>query len=538
MTKTRNSRYCRCGVRLARDNSDSRCSACAAADRDQLGAPEVPPEFWDEEVLRHALASRHMGQVIRAWRTHPYHGRRSFPQDRVAGWVGINQTQLSRIENGPPIGHLDRLIQWAQVLHIPADRLWFALPGGDLPSSLVPGVGGMITDGGSLPRPVAITDQVIVTEIDPTPEWGPSETTELVSHFTREDLALDRREATRAIAGVVVGAALLDRLERWLLTPEQTITRRRVPGIGYQEVDQIEHAARLFRTWDDQFGGGLRRKAVVGQLSEIADELRDFSHPPELTRRLFRAMSHLAETAATMSWDSGQGALAQKYYVLALRAAKEAGDRAFGANILAGMARQQFYLGHVGEGLELVRLAQNGADGQATPTIHAMLYTREAWAYAKQGRLAAFGRATARAEDSLRNAVPASDPYWISYFDEAELAGVTGGRLLEVAHRERRHADAAATHIARAVELRRPNSLRSAALDQLGLAEARLIQREPHEAARLGCEAADTVEQTHSDRVRVMLAELYGHTGPFESVPAVADLRDRIMHILTAPTRR
>jgi transcriptional regulator with XRE-family HTH domain len=42
--------------------------------------------------------------------------------------MGITQAQLSRIENGPPIVHLDRLAQWARVLRIPADLLWFALP--------------------------------------------------------------------------------------------------------------------------------------------------------------------------------------------------------------------------------------------------------------------------------------------------------------------------------------------------------------------------------------------------------------------------
>ena len=42
--------------------------------------------------------------------------------------MGITQAQLSRIENGPPLVHLDRLIQWARVLRIPSDRLWFAMP--------------------------------------------------------------------------------------------------------------------------------------------------------------------------------------------------------------------------------------------------------------------------------------------------------------------------------------------------------------------------------------------------------------------------
>ena len=69
-----------------------------------------------------------MGRVIRAWRTHPEHGRCPIAQDRVAGWMDITQAQLSRIENGPPLAHLDRLIQWARVLQIPRDLLWFTLP--------------------------------------------------------------------------------------------------------------------------------------------------------------------------------------------------------------------------------------------------------------------------------------------------------------------------------------------------------------------------------------------------------------------------
>ncbi len=131
-----------------------------------------------------------------------------------------------------------------------------------------------------------------------------SSTAELVSRFTRDDLAVDRREAARTVVGVLVGAALLERVERWLAESEPFATPRRTAGVGYQEIEQIEqieHAARIFRAWDNQFGGGLRRKAVVGQLAEVADELRDFSHPADLTRRLHSAMADLAETAATMS---------------------------------------------------------------------------------------------------------------------------------------------------------------------------------------------------------------------------------------------
>ena len=116
----------------------------------------------------------------------------------------------------------------------------------------------------------------------------------------------------------------------------------------------------------------------------------------------------------------------------------------------------------------------------------------------------------------------------------AELQGTTGGRLLELAHDDPTLADETADRIGQAVALRRPGRLRSSALDQIGLAETRLIQGEMEEAARLGFEAAAVVEQTPSDRVRVKLAELYQHSNASADLPVIAGLRDRLRSLLAA----
>jgi hypothetical protein len=106
-----------------------------------------------------------------------------------------------------------------------------------------------------------------------------------------------------------------------------------------------------------------------------------------------------------MSWDSGMQAMAQRYYILALRASKEAKEYSFGANILASMARQLLYMDRPGDALELIRLAEDGAKGHAPGgAVWSMLHTREAWAYAKLGRVQAFRRATGKAEDALADA--------------------------------------------------------------------------------------------------------------------------------------
>lgn len=119
MDADQGTRECRCGTRLARDNTTGLCGACASRARDlYAGPPPVPISFWRTDVMRKALASWHMGRVIHAYRTHPYHARQ-LPQDVVAGWMGITQTQLSRIEKGTPLKDLDKLTQWAYTLRIP-----------------------------------------------------------------------------------------------------------------------------------------------------------------------------------------------------------------------------------------------------------------------------------------------------------------------------------------------------------------------------------------------------------------------------------
>jgi tetratricopeptide (TPR) repeat protein len=127
-------RYCRtCGAGLARGGRMSQCVPCQQQALDLAhGPPDLPVGFWDTSLMRDALASWHIGQVIRAYRHHPHHGPRPLSQELVAGWLRLTQTQLSRAENGLPVKDLDKLTHWAQTLKIPAHHLWFQIPGADI----------------------------------------------------------------------------------------------------------------------------------------------------------------------------------------------------------------------------------------------------------------------------------------------------------------------------------------------------------------------------------------------------------------------
>lgn len=128
-------RYCiRCGTRLTLNALRADCDPCRHRATELLaGAPPVPAQFWTVDRIRDALAAWHMGQVIAAYRRHPYHGR-PLSQELVGSWAGLAQAQISRIENGPPIKDLDRLTRWAYILHIPGPLLWFKLPEHGQPS--------------------------------------------------------------------------------------------------------------------------------------------------------------------------------------------------------------------------------------------------------------------------------------------------------------------------------------------------------------------------------------------------------------------
>ncbi|WP_189213463.1 helix-turn-helix domain-containing protein [Actinokineospora fastidiosa] len=103
---------------------------CAECEQEgEMRAPLRPRDFWIAPPLAHAFADRDMGALVRAYRYHPVHGHRALSQETVARWLGISQSQLSRVESGRNrVDTLSKLVHYARVLRIPADLLWFDLP--------------------------------------------------------------------------------------------------------------------------------------------------------------------------------------------------------------------------------------------------------------------------------------------------------------------------------------------------------------------------------------------------------------------------
>ncbi|MFD5099340.1 transcriptional repressor NsdA [Streptomyces albidochromogenes] len=373
--------------------------------------------------------------------------------------------------------------------------------------------------------------------------WAGPQTVALLSEFSRSDLMLARRGFLGTSLALAAGPALIEPMQRWLVPSPAGETRRAEPAgssrrpsrLSRPELDLLESTTVMFRQWDAQCGGGLRRKAVVGQLHEVTDLLQE-PQPEATSKRLFKCAAELAELAGWMSYDVGLQPTAQKYFVLALHAAKEAGDKPFGSYVLSSMSRQMIHLGRPDDALELIHLAQYGSRDCATPRTQAMLYAMEARAYANIGQPSKCKRAVRMAEDTFSDAGLDGEPEpdWIRFFSEAELNGENAHSyrdLAYVAGRSPTYASLSEPVMERAVELfgKDEEHQRSYALNLIGMATVHLLKREPEQSVVLAEKALGVARRVRSERVNTRLRKTVDTAArDFGDVAEVVDLTDQL----------
>ncbi|GAA3001470.1 hypothetical protein K388_00097 [Streptomyces sp. KhCrAH-43] len=377
--------------------------------------------------------------------------------------------------------------------------------------------------------------------------WAGPQTVALLSEFSRSDLMLARRGFLGSSLALAAGPALIEPMQRWLVPvagapaaePEPAAPSRRPSRLSGPELDLLESTTAMFRQWDAQCGGGLRRKAVVGQLHEVTDLLQE-PQPAATSKRLFRCAAELAELAGWMSYDVGLQPTAQKYFVLALHAAKEAGDKPLGSYVLSSMSRQMIHLGRPDDALELIHLAQYGSRDCATPRTQAMLYAMEARAYANMGQPSKCKRAVRMAEDTFLDAGVDGEPEpdWIRFFSEAELNGENSHSFRDLAYvagRSPTYASLAEPVMQRAVQLfgEDDEHQRSYALNLIGLATVHLLKGEPEESTAPAEQALRVAKKVRSERVNTRLRKTVDTAArDFGDVPEVARLTELLIEQL------
>ncbi|MFJ9638761.1 hypothetical protein [Streptomyces sp. NPDC101178] len=375
--------------------------------------------------------------------------------------------------------------------------------------------------------------------------WAPERTAAVLTEFTGMDLMLNRRGMVGAGAALAAGSTIAGPMYDWLRSSPASATdaprandpqhadpagfdRYEAAPVGSEEIEALERSVEVFRAWDASHGGGLQRKAVVGQLNEVGGMLA-YRHPDHLQRRLWGVAANLAVLAGWMSHDVGLEPTAQKYFVIAAHAAREGGDRPRAGEALSRAARQMVHLGRPDDALDLMKLAKSGSGEETLPRTQAMLRTIEAWAQAAMGKGQAMRRTLGEAEElfvSDEGDVPA--PSWMQMFDEADMRGMQALAFRTLAEHDPAAATIAQRHAKQALELRINGRQRSKIFDYISLASACFIANDPEQADRYARLALVSMGETSSHRTWDRLREMYRLTGQFAGYAKIQDLREQI----------
>jgi hypothetical protein len=370
------------------------------------------------------------------------------------------------------------------------------------------------------------------TQVQHTPRdlpWQAAALAQTVLDVTRNDLVNDHPDSTATLLG---GSELLDAVKPWLHRNPTGLPDPTRPGrISLADVEKIRATTAAFRHWDNEHGSGLSRYAVVAQLKYTTELMRHGRMSDTVGRELFSAIGDLASVAGWMTHDAGRSAEGQRYLLLGLRAATEAGDTALAAHLLNCLSRISNHLGHVDDALEMVQLAQYGTRKLPNGRVKAVLAALEARALAIKGDLTGFHHAATAAANGLDAANTDTDPEWVHWFDPAEYYATIGIAHMLAATYQPTLAHRAVTMIQTGIPLRPATRVRSQAFDHIGLARADLVAGDLDAAGHATAAAIQLAGTVDSSRVADRMTELDGALNPYRTDPAAQHIRDRIRAI-------
>lgn len=504
--------YCKCGSRLANDNSGRQCARCERASRDKLiTPPEVPPEFWQTDRFQEAFAAQHMGRVSRVYRTHPYHyavyGRDGVSQTLLGQWLGLCQAQVSRYETGPPLQFLDTLRHWAQVMRIPQELLWFRLSEGTTQVEVAEAAGN---------GPI-VNDPVLAT---PWTHRGTVKAVVLLS-------VGGGGRVERRVFLALTGPALTAPAHHWLVQePEAVVSGLAGGRVSAGVADKFPAMIAELRTMGDTAGGDTVLSLAQHHFGWVGGLLDQASYDDAVGRKLHIALAELGQLCSFSAFDAGNYGLAQRYHVAALRAAHTADDRPLGAHILGEMAYQAAHRDRPAEAVTLVDTALSGTRGRQTPRLLAQLYIQRAHGHAVLNDASACTTAISQARTHVERSGTGHDQPYLYWVRPAEVTSSAGECLLQLGPSDQA---AALINEGIAMDADAPfNRDRQYYLTYLAEARARPgKQRDLEASAALAKQSIDLAAGLDSTLNIGRIRSLAHQLKPHATVPAVREFLDR-----------
>jgi tetratricopeptide (TPR) repeat protein len=306
----------------------------------------------------------------------------------------------------------------------------------------------------------------------------------------------------------------------WARTGPRTVTAVDVEALNLYAT----HFADL-----DRRGGGAAQVRTLGAefLHRQVGPMLRATYTDSVGRALMGAAAGLAGQLAYMAYDAGEHGAALRHYTTALRLSRAAGDRLYGAHLLANLATQAVYLGHPRNAVRLAAAALDGA-GRAPATVLARLHTAAACAYAVAGDRRSCTKALGDAQEAIGRALPGAGPIWSNYFSPAHFAGTAARCYRDLRlHREALAHGPAALHLP-------ADSSRTRALHTALLATIHVGNGDLEEACRYGDQAVPHLRAVRSQRVRSRLTELTDRLRPYRREAVVADFFNRQYDLIAA----
>lgn len=464
--------------------------------------------------MRDALATLHMGRVIYAYRSHPWHGQ-VLKQSVVAGWFGLTQTQLSRIENGRAPEEISKLIRWAKLLSIPAELRWFKVPGDEdlhpLSARMVP----VIFGGRTVLLPVdeeAAHARGLDSLLDQMADAGPGNEKNGKPPPAASGLP-------RPAGGSVLGLMAADVAELEHLAAALDDARRYLDG---SVVGLFRQQLERGKADDGRCGPAKALPFVLGILNAVTDHVREVK--PDVRCRLLSLGAEGAEFAGWLYRDLKDPGSATYWYDRAMEWAQEAGDMPMQGYVLLRKS-QMAYDARDAHRVVTFAEAAHGGPWRCPGIILAEVAQQHALGLAMTGApLGAVEREMAAARELLAMALENDD-------ERAPDGGTfTVETLLlrqATCYTEAGKPAAAARQFGQVIgcgTLSRRDTGFFGARRALALA----LSGEPDEASAAGLASARIARETSSERTMRLLGEVVRELQPWSSRPKVRELRQAV----------
>ena len=296
--------------------------------------------------------------------------------------------------------------------------------------------------------------------------------------------------------------------------------------IGLVHVSHLRAMTEALRAADYRYGGGSCRTQVQALLSWCD---KAFAHSASAAvRQEFRcAIAELHSLAGWTSFDAGLGGSAHRHFHLALDFAQ---DEDLVANIRYRMGRVHLHHGGPAEALGMFRLAGLVARSHHTKAI---LAANQAWCHAELGQRVPALALLGRAHDEFARADVDGAAPWAAFFDENDLAGITGAVYTSLARTvDPSFARPAITSLSQAVTGYREDMARSRAFALIALSLNHLVEGDPDEAAAVVAVAVTQSGDIVSARMKKKLEPLHAEADRRRATR----LRELITPLLAVPS--